>query len=117
MCTDDRGQNDQNNQGPPLHFVLEAKGATQILLGRMRKSLDFVPLRRIWINYWTIFLRSRIIPFVKYVRNSGKNIQHSPDYMVLKPFEGGVNFFIEGYLHKVGAKNHKESKTFYFRAL
>ena len=25
-------------------------------------------------------------------------------------------FFIEGYLHNVGAKNHKESKTFYFRA-
>ena len=54
---------------------------------------------------------------VKYVRNSGKNIQHSPDYMVMKPFERGVNFFIEGYLHNVGAKNHKESKTFYFRAL
>ena len=30
---------------------------------------------------------------VKYVRNSGKNIQHSPDYMVMKPFERGVNFF------------------------
>ena len=24
---------------------------------------------------------------VKYVRNSGKNIQHSPDYIVMKPFE------------------------------
>ena len=47
----------------------------------------------------------------------GKNIQHSPDYMVMKPFERGVNFFIEGYLHNVRAKNHKESKTFYFRAL
>ena len=35
----------------------------------------------------------------------------------MKPFERGVNFFIEGYLHKVGAQNHKESKTFYFRAL
>ena len=104
---------------PPLHFVLEAKRATQILLGRMRKSLDFVPLRRIWINYWTIFHHSRILKntIVKYVRNSGKNIQHSPDYMVMKPFERGVNFFIEGYLHKVGAQNHKESKTFYFRAL
>lgn len=30
---------------------------------------------------------------VKYVRNSGKNIQHSPDYMVMKLFERGVNFF------------------------
>ena len=54
---------------------------------------------------------------VNYVRNSGKNIQHSPDYMVMKPFESGVNFCIEGYLHNVGAKNLKESKTFYFRAL
>ena len=24
---------------------------------------------------------------VKYVRNSGKNIQHSPDYAEIKPFE------------------------------
>ena len=53
---------------------------------------------------------------VKYIRNSGKNIQHSPDYMVMKPFERGVNFFIEGYLHNVLVKYHRESKTFYFRA-
>ena len=53
---------------------------------------------------------------VKYIRNSGKNIQHSPDYMVMKPFERGVNFFIEGYLHNVLVKHHRESKTFYFRA-
>lgn len=39
-----------------------------------------------------------------------------PDYMVMKPFEGGVNFFIEGYLHSVLVKHHIESKTFYFRA-
>lgn len=54
---------------------------------------------------------------VKYARNSGKNIQHSPDYMVMKPFERGVNFFIEGYLHNVLVKLHKGSKTFYIRAL
>ena len=54
---------------------------------------------------------------VKYVRNSGKNIQHSPDYIVMKPFERDVNFFIEGYLHNVLVKHHKENKTFYFRAL
>ena len=85
---------------PPLHFVLEAKRATQILLGRMRKSLDFVPLRRIWINYWTIFLHSHVIPLWNmWVRNSNKNIQHPPDYIVMKPFERGVKYFIEGYLH------------------
>ena len=54
---------------------------------------------------------------VKYVRNSGKNIQHSPDYIVMNPFERGVNFFIERYLHNVLVKLHKGSKTFYIRAL
>ena len=78
MCTDDCGQNDQNNKATALHFVLEAKRATYILLERMRKSLDFVPRRRIWINYWTIFLHSGMLyTIVKYVRNAGKNIQHS----------------------------------------
>ena len=33
---------------------------------------------------------------VKYIRNSGKNIQHSPDYMVMKPLERGVNFLLKG---------------------
>ena len=37
--------------------------------------------------------------------------------MVMKPFERGVNFFIEGYLHNVFAKKHAESNSFYFRAL
>ena len=52
---------------------------------------------------------------VKYVRNSGKSIQQAPDYMVVKPFERGANFFIEGYIHNVLAKFHSASKTFYFR--
>lgn len=54
---------------------------------------------------------------VKYIRNSGNSIQQSPDYMVVKPFERGVNFFIEGYLHNVLVKWHVASETFYFRAL
>ena len=41
---------------------------------------------------------------VRYVRTSGKNIQLRADYMVMKLFERGVNFFIEGYLHNVFAK-------------
>ena len=53
---------------------------------------------------------------MRYVQTSGKNIQSAPDYMVMKPFERGVSFFIEGYLHNVLAKHHQESKTFYFRA-
>ena len=54
---------------------------------------------------------------VKYVRTSGKSIQQSPEYMVMKPFERGVNFFIEEYLHDVAAHHHVESQTFYLRAL
>lgn len=53
---------------------------------------------------------------VKYVSNSGKSIQQAPDYMVVKPFERGANFFIEGYIHNVLAKFHSGSETFYFRA-
>ena len=53
---------------------------------------------------------------VKYVRTSGKNMQTCPDYMVMKTFERGVNFLIEGYLHNILVKHHRESKTFYFRA-
>ena len=55
---------------------------------------------------------------VKYVHTLGKSIQQSPDYMhmALKPFERGVNFFIEGYLHDVVAHHHVESQTFYLRA-
>ena len=37
--------------------------------------------------------------------------------MVIKPFERGVNFFIEGYLHDVVAHHHVESQTFYLKAL
>ena len=34
----------------------------------------------------------------------------------MKPFERGVNFFIEGYLHDVVSHHHVESQTFYLRA-
>lgn len=54
---------------------------------------------------------------VNYVHISGKSIQQSPDYMVMKRFERGVNFFIEGYLHDVVAHHHVESQTFYLKAL
>ena len=37
--------------------------------------------------------------------------------MVMKPFERGVNFFIEGYLHDVIGHHHVESQTFYLIAL
>ena len=36
--------------------------------------------------------------------------------MIMKPFERGVNFFIEGYLHDVVAHHRVESQTFYLRA-
>lgn len=37
--------------------------------------------------------------------------------MVMKPFERGINVFIEGYIHNVFAKHHVASDRFYLRAL
>ena len=117
MCTDDRRQNDQNNQATAVALRVRSKKSDSDLLRENEEKFRFCPSEKNMEK-----LLDDLPPFtyntiVKYVRNSGKNIQHSSDYMVLKPFEGGVNFFIEGYLHNVGTKNHKESKTFYFRAL
>ena len=117
MCTDDRGQNDQNNQATTPALRAWSKKGDSDLVGKNEEKLRFCPSEKNMDK-----LLDDLSPFtyntiVKYVRNSGKNIQHYPDYMVMKPFERGVNFFIEGYLHNVGAKHHKQSKTFYFRAL
>ena len=117
MCADDRRQNNQNNQATTATLRARSKKSDSDLVRENEEKFRFCPSEKNMDK-----LLDDLPPFtyntiVKYVRNSGKNIQHSPDYMVMKPFERGVNFFIEGYLHKVGAQNHKESKTFYFRAL
>ena len=109
MCTDDRGQNDQNNQATAAALRARSKKSDSDLVRENEEKFRFCPSEKNMDK-----LLDDLSPFtynaiVKYVRNSGKNIQHSPDYMVMKPFERGVNFFIEGYLHKVGAQNHKES--------
>ena len=49
---------------------------------------------------------------VKYVPNSGKNIQHYPDYMVMKPFEGGVNFLLKDTFITSGPRITKRAKPF-----
>ena len=117
MCTDDRRQNNQNNQATTATLRARSKKSDSDLVRENEEKFRFCPSEKNMDK-----LLDDLSPFtyntiVKYVPNSGKNIQHYPDYMVMKPFERGVNFFIEGYLHKVGAQNHKESKTFYFRAL
>ena len=75
--------------------------------------------RKISVLYKTLgaFLPFTYIYIVKYVRNSGKIIQHSPDYVVIKPFEVWCELLIEGYLHNGLVKHHKASKTFYFKVL
>ena len=91
MCTDDRRQSDQNNQATATGLRAQSKNSDSDLVREnefrfcpseknMDKLLDDLPP----FTYNTI---------VKYVRNSSKNIQHSSDYMVMKPFERGVNFF------------------------
>ena len=49
---------------------------------------------------------------VKYVRNSGKNIQHSPDYMVMKPFERDVIFLLKDTFITSGPRIIKRAKPF-----
>ena len=103
MATGDR-QNDNGDQAKAVSPVQTSK--SDLLL----------TCSVIWTKCWTTFPPSLSIPLSLYVRNSGKNMQHSPDYMVLKPFEGGVNFFIQGYLHNLLVKHHNESQAFYFTA-
>ena len=53
---------------------------------------------------------------VRHVRKSGKRMQKCADYMVIKPFERGVNFCVEGYLHSVFVKNCIDEHCFFVRA-
>ena len=79
------------------------------LLRENEEKIKFCPSDKDMRNAYTAFPHS----------HTCKRIQQSPDYMhmVMKPFERGVNFFTEGYLHDVVANHHVESQTFYLRAL
>ena len=88
---------------PPLHFMLEAKRATQILLRGNEEKFRFCPSQKNMDKLLDNLPPFKYNTIVKYVQNSGKNIQPSLNCMVMKPFERGVNLFIEGYLHNVGA--------------
>ena len=82
-------QNENDDQGKAASSLQTKKSDSEIVRENeecppkkeMDKMLDDLPP----FTYNSI---------VKYVRNSGKNIQHSPDYMVMKPFQRGVNFLL-----------------------
>ena len=93
MCTDDRGQNDQNNQATAAALRARSKKSDSDLVRENEEKFRFCPSEK---NMYKLL--DDLPPFtyntiVKYVRNSGKNIQQSPDHMVMKPFERDVNFF------------------------
>ena len=93
MCTDDREQNDQNNQATAAALRARSKKSDSNLVRENDEKFRVCPSEKNMDK-----LLDDLPPFtyntiVKYVRNSGKNIQYSPDYMVMKPFERGVNFF------------------------
>ena len=86
MCTDDRGQNDQNNQVTAAALLARSKKSDSNLVRENEEKFRVCPSEKNMDK-----LLDDLPPFtyntiVKYVRNSGKNIQHSPDYMVMKPF-------------------------------
>ena len=93
MCADDRGQNDQNNQANAAALRARSKKSDSDLVEENEEKFRFCPSEKNMDK-----LLDDLPPFtyntiVKYVRNSGKNIQHSPDYMVMKPFERGQFFY------------------------
>ena len=86
MCTDDRGQNDQNNQVTAAALLARSKKSDSNLVRENDEKFRVCPSEKNMDK-----LLDDLPPFtyntiVKYVRNSGKNIQHSPDYMVMNPF-------------------------------
>ena len=106
MCTDDRGKNDQNNQATAAALRARSKKSDSDLVRENEEKFRFCPSEKNMDKLLDDLPPFTYITIVKYVGNSGKNIQHSPNYIVMKPLERGVIFFIEGYLHNVGNKNH-----------
>ena len=79
MCTDDRGQNDQNNQATAAALRARSKKSDSDLVRENEEKFRFCPSEKNMDK-----LLDDLPPFtyntiVKYVQNSGKNIQHSPD--------------------------------------
>ena len=62
MCTDDRGQNDQNNQATAAALRARSKKSDSDLVRENEEKFRFCPSEKNMENYWTIFFHSRIIP-------------------------------------------------------
>ena len=111
MATGDR-QNDNGDQSKAVSPVQTSKSDSDLVIETDEEKFRFCPQEKDMDKMLDDLPPFTFNSIVKYVRNSGKNMQHSPDYMVIKPFERGVNFFIEGYLHNLLGKHHNESQTF-----
>ena len=77
MCTDDRGQNDQNNQATAAALRARSKKSDLDLVRENEEKFRFCPSEKNMDK-----LLDDLPPFtyntiVKYVRNTSKNIQHS----------------------------------------
>ena len=77
MCTDDRGQNDQNNQATAAALRARSKKSDLDLVRENEEKFRFCPSEN---NMDKLLDDLPSFPYntiVKYVRNAGKNIQHS----------------------------------------
>ena len=79
MCTlsDDRGQNDQNNQATAAALRARSKKSVLHLVRENEENFRFYPSEKNvdkLLDDLPPFTKNTI---VKYVRNTGKNIQHS----------------------------------------
>ena len=80
MCTDDRRQNNQNNQATTATLRARSKKSDSDLVRENEEKFRFCPSEKNMDK-----LLDDLPPFtyntiVKYVRNSGKNIQHSLEF-------------------------------------
>ena len=82
MCTDDRGQNDQNNQATAraTAFRARSKKSDSDLVRENEEKFRFCPSEKNMDKLLDDLPPLTYNTIVKYVRNSGKNIQHSLEF-------------------------------------
>ena len=112
MCINDRRQNDQNNQATAAALRARSKKSRLDLVRENEERFRFCPSEKNMDK-----LLDDLSPFTynaieKNGRNSGKSIHHSPDYILMKPFHGGVSFVMKDTFIMPGSRITKRAKPF-----
>ena len=91
--------------------------ADDLLEAQTRRALDQFPDSKNMTKQLAGLPPFTFNSIIKFVHKSGKRLsQNSRDYVAMKPFERGVNFFIEGYVHNVLVLHCAHDGRFFIRA-